>query len=276
MPACKPMWPATALGATRALRQLPGGAALPVLAMTAGAMTEDRVACLAAGMNHIITKPVDPADLYAALLRWLPGPAPDTGIGTGTGPAPAGAPADPSTGATRPLPSSLLPFLDSAPAAAPLSALGPADPSSPTGAAGLAVDTWPDSWADTRARIDGLDTAVGLHLVGGRLAVYQRVLRRFVEHPGGDAGQLRAAANDPAASADMARWCHTLKGVAGALGAQPLAAQAARLESALLGHDAQGAVAIDVAARTAATLALAAALDTLLAAIDAALADPAA
>lgn len=274
MPACKPMWPATALGATRALRQLPGGVALTVLATTAGAMTEDRVACLAAGMNHIITKPVDPADLHAALLRWLPGPAPDTGTGTGTGtgPEPAGAPADPSTGATRPMPSSLPPFLDSALAAAPLSAFCPVSPSSPTGAAGLAVD----SWSDTRARIDGLDTAVGLHLVGGRLAVYQRVLRRFVEHPGGDAGQLRAAANDPAASADMARWCHTLKGVAGALGAQPLAAQAARLESALLGHDAQGAVAIDVAARTAATLALAAALDTLLAAIDAALADPAA
>jgi two-component system sensor histidine kinase/response regulator len=267
------------LGATRALRKLPGGAALPVLAMTAGAMTEDREACLAAGMNDIITKPVDPADLYAALLRWLPGPAPDSGPGTGMGPAPAGGPVEPSTGAPSPTPSGLQPFLDSAPAAAPMSALGPADPSnpsSPTGAAVLAADTWADTRADTLARIDGLDTAVGLHLVGGRMAVYQRVLRRFVEHHGGDAGQLRAAANDPAASADMARLCHTLKGVAGALGAQALAAQATRLESALLGHDAQGAVAIDVAARSAATLALAASLDTLLAAIDAALADTAA
>jgi two-component system sensor histidine kinase/response regulator len=64
------------LGATRAWRAMPGGAGVPVLAMTAGAMTEDREACLDAGMNDVIAKPVDPAELCAALLRWLPGPGP--------------------------------------------------------------------------------------------------------------------------------------------------------------------------------------------------------
>ncbi|NEX22589.1 CBS domain-containing protein [Thiorhodococcus mannitoliphagus] len=62
------------LAATRAIRQLPGKAELPILAMTANAFEDDRRESLAAGMNDHLSKPVVPDALYDALVRWLPGP----------------------------------------------------------------------------------------------------------------------------------------------------------------------------------------------------------
>jgi CheY-like chemotaxis protein len=62
------------LTATAHIRQLPGGQSVPILAMTANAYSEDRQACLAAGMNDHIGKPVDPDILYARLLHWLDRP----------------------------------------------------------------------------------------------------------------------------------------------------------------------------------------------------------
>jgi PAS domain S-box-containing protein len=66
------------LTATRAIRKLAGYAELPIVAMTANAMDGDRQRCLAAGMNDHVTKPIEPDELWKALLRWIK-PRRDTG-----------------------------------------------------------------------------------------------------------------------------------------------------------------------------------------------------
>jgi CheY-like chemotaxis protein/HPt (histidine-containing phosphotransfer) domain-containing protein len=63
------------LDATRAIRRQPGGATLPILALTANAYDEDRYACQEAGMNDFVAKPMDPSLFYEALLKWLPATA---------------------------------------------------------------------------------------------------------------------------------------------------------------------------------------------------------
>ncbi|MBI3380459.1 MAG: response regulator [Aquabacterium sp.] len=52
---------------TREIRNDPSLSHLPVIAMTAHAMAEERERCLALGMVNHIAKPLDPAALYAAL-----------------------------------------------------------------------------------------------------------------------------------------------------------------------------------------------------------------
>ncbi len=52
------------LEATRRIRQLGAmGRAVPIIAMTANAMQEDRRRCLEAGMNDFVAKPIDSGEL---------------------------------------------------------------------------------------------------------------------------------------------------------------------------------------------------------------------
>ncbi|MBX3606489.1 MAG: response regulator [Piscinibacter sp.] len=57
------------LTAARAIRAR--GLEVPIIAMTANAFDDDRDACLAAGMNDHVAKPVDPGRLFATIERWL-------------------------------------------------------------------------------------------------------------------------------------------------------------------------------------------------------------
>ncbi len=55
-------------GATRAIRSSESvGQHLPIIAMTAGAMTGDRERCLESGMDDYVTKPIDPDSLFLAV-----------------------------------------------------------------------------------------------------------------------------------------------------------------------------------------------------------------
>jgi two-component system sensor histidine kinase/response regulator len=56
--------------ATKLLRTKPYLQKLPIIAMTAHALVEERQRCLDAGMNDHVSKPIDPDVLFATLMRW--------------------------------------------------------------------------------------------------------------------------------------------------------------------------------------------------------------
>jgi PAS domain S-box-containing protein len=61
--------------AARRIRAMPKGRDLPIIAMTAAVMLQDREACKAAGMNGHIAKPIDPRQLFEVLSTWMPAEA---------------------------------------------------------------------------------------------------------------------------------------------------------------------------------------------------------
>jgi signal transduction histidine kinase/CheY-like chemotaxis protein/HAMP domain-containing protein len=163
------------LDATAAIRRC-GHALLPIVALTASVMDEDRQHCIDAGMNEFLTKPVEPDELSKVLLRWI-------------------APRHGATGSRA-----HAPFADPGAGAAPA--------------------------------IAGVDTAAGLRRVRGNLASYQRMLRGFSGNHGEAVQRLRAALaeNDHGAAIAL---LHTLRGVAGNIGAVELPPLALQLEQAL-------------------------------------------
>jgi two-component system, sensor histidine kinase and response regulator len=57
--------------ATREIRKLQGLRELPIIAMTANAMEQDRQKCLDAGMDDFLSKPIEPDELFETLQRWV-------------------------------------------------------------------------------------------------------------------------------------------------------------------------------------------------------------
>ncbi|MBL0090507.1 MAG: PAS domain-containing protein [Ideonella sp.] len=166
------------LAATRALRAMPETANVPILAMTADAFGERRDACLTAGMDGHVAKPVDPALLYVALQRWLP------------------------ERKTSPLPAAPAP-VGQASAGPPAAANAPV--------------------------IAGVDSSLALQYLGGRLDIYQRVLRQFHQHYVDTLPELSAQLTGDDLSRAKA-LAHSIRGAAASVGAQDLSRLAGDVE----------------------------------------------
>jgi two-component system, sensor histidine kinase and response regulator len=192
------------LEATRRIRAQPSLADLPILAMTANAFGEDRTACLAAGMNDHIGKPVDPELLYTVLLHWLDAST-------------SGAAA---TALSPRWPGQLDPATDTE--AAALLPLSFSDEQA--GNAALWVDTLPDASAPPRAQaadtdpaglliVPGLDPHAVARIYRGRPQMQAHALRVFVDTEGEQLHQLQTSIGERRAS-DVCARLHALRGAA--------------------------------------------------------------
>ena len=174
------------LDATRELRKDALSLELPIVAMTAAALETDRQRCLEAGMNDHLAKPIDPDDLFAMLLQWIP-------PGEREMPEPVELPA------------------------------------------AAAVDEQPraEPAADPLLSIEGLDVEVGVKRVMGKRDFYEKLVRQFVQ---GEEAESVATARAQLAAGERGaaeRTAHSLKGVAGTIGAGELQARAQGLETAV-------------------------------------------
>ena len=163
--------------ATRIIRALDSPrAGVPIIAMTANAMSEDRQRCLAAGMNDHVGKPVDHRQLLATLIKWAPqrGGAVSNTL-QAVAPSAAGAP-----------------YL-------------------------------PDS--------THFDFAAAESRLGNNPALLRKLMRRFLESP--DSLVKLAAQRAAADRAGAVITAHSLRGMAGTLGAVALEDIAQQLEKTL-------------------------------------------
>ncbi|CAK0781762.1 two-component system, sensor histidine kinase and response regulator [Gammaproteobacteria bacterium] len=153
---------------------------LPIVAMTAAAMVQDRIRCIAAGMNDHISKPIDTAHMIAALRRCIPAKATVGDIGRAM---------------------TLPPIITIPTASAEL----------PVVPAGFALTT-------ALARLEN------------NCSLYTALARDFCADQGNIVEQVRQQLQQ-GDQLGAIRTLHTLKGIAGALGAQVLSDLAAKIET---------------------------------------------
>ncbi len=217
------------LEATRRLRRLPGWDQRPIVAMTAHAFSQAKAACLAAGMNDHLAKPVDSQRLYATLLHWL-----DIGAAAQARRAEASAPAVAPRSAPNKAPPEPRPAKRQAPAASARSRLGAAGPA--TAPAPEPTDL--GAVVQALQALPGLDIDAGLHACSQRLPMYLQVLRRFSDLYG--QGMPAFEQHQPGAPLQpVTNAAHALRSACALVGARDLQDQVRQLEALI----AQGATA---------------------------------
>jgi two-component system sensor histidine kinase/response regulator len=208
--------------ATIEVRKTISAEQLPIVAMTANAMAQDKEKCMAAGMQDFVTKPIDPDVLWDTLLRVIRPKAknqeaivltkvsqtgPDTSVSSST-----------AVVANLNAPNAAASVLAKA-TVATSSVLTPVVP--------VVIEQFV-----LPSGIQGLDSALGLRRVSGKIALYETILRKYIASQAAVIDELRAAVTQQ--DFELAkRLAHTTKGVSGNIGATLVQGIAADIETGL-------------------------------------------
>ena len=208
--------------ATIEVRKTISAEQLPIVAMTANAMAQDKEKCMAAGMQDFVTKPIDPDVLWDTLLRVIRPKAknqeaivltkvsqtgPDTAVSSST-----------AVVANLNAPNAAASVLAKA-TVATSSVLTPVVP--------VVIEQFV-----LPSGIQGLDSALGLRRVSGKIALYETILRKYIASQATVIDELRAAVTQQ--DFELAkRLAHTTKGVSGNIGATLVQGIAADIEAGL-------------------------------------------
>ncbi|WP_020588001.1 response regulator [Desulfobacter curvatus] len=165
--------------ATARIREFKTAGQLPIVAMTAHAMAGDREKSLAAGMQDHVTKPIDPKELFNALIRWIPPVNRELSEKINSG-----------TGAKMPKEN----VLD-----------------------------------DLPSELPGFDIEDGLRRVAGNRQLYRKLLLKVRRNYADAAADIRDLI-EKGQMEDAQRLAHSIKGVAGNLGANALQSASLELE----------------------------------------------
>ncbi|MBF0112644.1 MAG: transporter substrate-binding domain-containing protein [Desulfamplus sp.] len=162
---------------------------IPIIAMTADAMSGVREEVINIGMNDYVTKPIEPSEVFKALVRWI----------------------KPSK---RPLPDQYTSKLNS-------------NQNGETSASSDPIFNLSDL-----ADLEGINVKLGLSRVSGNKKLYINLLKKFHNENQNIIQQIQDAIMQ--LDQELAvRLAHTVKGVAGTIGATDLQTIAGELESAL-------------------------------------------
>jgi two-component system, sensor histidine kinase and response regulator len=194
--------------ATRELRKQSRWQQLPVIAMTASALAQDRERALESGMNAHITKPIDVTRMLRTLAECMLAARPQRS---------EAADAAPGTGEPSAF-ANLAPEDERTPAAAEPAGSGPT--------------------ANASAATQPIDEADGLARCLGRSDLYRRVLQGFCDAERDFTDRLNQAINEGEWSLAL-RLAHDLKGLAGTIGARGLQAEAEALHAEIPQHELQ-------------------------------------
>ena len=163
--------------ATREIRKNSIWKNLPIIALTGNAREEDRIACMDAGMNDFLFKPIDPVELGRVFLKWI----------------------------------------------------------SRTGKELIISQNRPETESSQKSflsNIKGLDVALGLSRVVGNKSVYISILRKFISGRKNTMPLIRHYLETDNQE-EALRLLHTMKGIAGNIGAMQVFDLSYELENSL-------------------------------------------